>query len=373
MSSFNVPSIYFTGTNSTIVGSLGSRKSILWPTKGMLVIIKQGVLLLDPKPGFVLLGLLHDLKTLFPVVSDHGLIFVIISFTKNKDVITEGKGTRVHLDRLQIHIRIGSISLITWTTIVVPGGQIFNFGWFCLKTLDLGPHTFTSSINPNISCTNSTILRQIQVLVEDRLVGLTCILRHFHKRWNTASLSNRGESYQEPTQCSSKIWAAFSTIYLLLSASKRKQTDNFYWIDCLLCCSLPWLDLNSNGGWPFLGIGILINKLILKWFQTCSSGISSNIIVLVFIMPWDSRFCSMSDTLFSNVYNDSKSKQASVSVIRCFSKRIKYQNIKETRTGQKHLAALCNDNNSLAYFYRKSLTYINTYKLGFRKSNISHI
>merc|ERR1712035_79158 len=182
MSSFNIPSIYFSGTNSTIVWTLGSRKSILWPTQRMLVIIKQGVLLLNSKPGFVLLGLLHDLKTLFPVVGNHGLVLVIISFTKHKDVITEGEWTRVHLDRLQIHIRIGTISLVTRTAIVVPGGQIFNLGWFCLKTLDLGPHTLTSSIDPNISCTNGTILRQIQVLVENRLVGLTCILRHFHKR-----------------------------------------------------------------------------------------------------------------------------------------------------------------------------------------------
>merc|ERR1712058_177563 len=119
MSSLYISSINFSSTNSTIVWSLGSRKSILWPSKGMLVIIKQGVLLLDPKPRFVLLGLLHDLKTLFSVVSNHGLIFVIISFTKHKDVITEGKGTWIHLDRLQIHIRIGAISLVTRTAIVV--------------------------------------------------------------------------------------------------------------------------------------------------------------------------------------------------------------------------------------------------------------
>merc|ERR1712058_128828 len=60
MSSLNISTINRSGTNSAIVGSLGSRKTILWPTKGMLVIIKQGILLLDPKPGFVLIGLLHD-------------------------------------------------------------------------------------------------------------------------------------------------------------------------------------------------------------------------------------------------------------------------------------------------------------------------
>ena len=98
MGCLNVPPIDLSGSDSTIVGSLRSRKAILWPTEWMLVIIEQSVLLLNSKPGLLILPLLHELETIPPLVGLHWLIFEVVCFAQDEDVVPLGKGAGILLN-----------------------------------------------------------------------------------------------------------------------------------------------------------------------------------------------------------------------------------------------------------------------------------
>merc|ERR1712156_769617 len=64
----NVSSIDIAGANCAIVRALRSREAVLGPAEGMAVLVEKCVLLLNSKPGVVVLGLLHHLGALLPLV-----------------------------------------------------------------------------------------------------------------------------------------------------------------------------------------------------------------------------------------------------------------------------------------------------------------
>ena len=49
------------GTDSAVVGSLGSGETVLGPAQGPAVEVQEGVFLLDTEPGLLSLGQLHGL------------------------------------------------------------------------------------------------------------------------------------------------------------------------------------------------------------------------------------------------------------------------------------------------------------------------
>ena len=67
---------------------LGARKTILGPTKWMGVLVEQSVLLLNPEPGVLVLGLLHDLLARLPVVRVGWLLVVFVGFAHHQNVVT---------------------------------------------------------------------------------------------------------------------------------------------------------------------------------------------------------------------------------------------------------------------------------------------
>lgn len=79
---------YLVGPDSAVVGSLGSRESTLGPSKGMTVLVKDGVLLLDSEPGNLGLGLLHDLVTLLPLVGVGGGLVVLEGLAEDELVVS---------------------------------------------------------------------------------------------------------------------------------------------------------------------------------------------------------------------------------------------------------------------------------------------
>ena len=106
MGCLNIPPVDLSGSNSTIVGSLRSREAILWPTEWMLVIIEQSILLLDSKPGLLILRLLHQLETDLPVVCLHWLVFIVVGVAQDEDVVPLGKWTGINLDWLKVDIAV---------------------------------------------------------------------------------------------------------------------------------------------------------------------------------------------------------------------------------------------------------------------------
>ena len=116
----------------------------------MLVTVKESVLLLDTEPRLLVLSLLHDLETLLPLVGLHGLLEVVEGFTEDQEVVSSGEWTGIHLDRLEVDIRVGSISLIAGAPVIIPLGQILHLAWLRLQHLHLGPHGLPGPVNPHI-------------------------------------------------------------------------------------------------------------------------------------------------------------------------------------------------------------------------------
>merc|ERR550525_1919784 len=83
----NVPAVDIAGTDSAVVGALGSRETILGPSEGVTILVKKGVLLLNSKPWVVVLGLLHHLCTLLPLVRLGLLLVVLVRLAHHHDVL----------------------------------------------------------------------------------------------------------------------------------------------------------------------------------------------------------------------------------------------------------------------------------------------
>ena len=109
--SLNVSPVDISGPDSAVVRTLGPRVAILRPAEWLLVIIEQGVLLLNSKPGLLILRLLHDLKTLLPLVCLHGLAFVVVGIAQDEEVVTLGEWAGVHLDWVNVDIAVFASSL----------------------------------------------------------------------------------------------------------------------------------------------------------------------------------------------------------------------------------------------------------------------
>ena len=111
MSSLNVSPVDISGPDTAVVRSLGTRVAILGPTERLLVIVEQGVLLLNSKPGLLILCLLHNLKTLLPLVGLHWLVLVVIGITQDEEVVSLVERAGVHLDWMNVDITIFASSL----------------------------------------------------------------------------------------------------------------------------------------------------------------------------------------------------------------------------------------------------------------------
>ena len=61
--------------DTTVVGSLGSRESALWPSEWEASVVYKGVLLFQSEPGLVLFHLLHNLQCTKLFIYDHKVCF----------------------------------------------------------------------------------------------------------------------------------------------------------------------------------------------------------------------------------------------------------------------------------------------------------
>ena len=170
MSGLDVSPVHSVGSNSTVVGSLGSGITILGPAEGALLQVEERVLLLDTKPGLGAGSLLHHLGALLPLVGGGGLVLVVVGLAHHQDVVTLGEGAGVHLDGLQVGVRVLSVGLVAGAAIIVPHREILHLGWFGVQTLDLGSETFSCSIDPDVGGADSVTLGEAEILLQDSLI-----------------------------------------------------------------------------------------------------------------------------------------------------------------------------------------------------------
>merc|ERR1711963_412620 len=120
----DVSSVNISSTDSTVVWPLGSWETILGPTKGVAVLAQQGVLLFNAKPGMLVLCFLHNLIASFPVVGLSRLLVVLVRLAHHHDVAAAPERILVHLDRVQVRVRVAALSLIARAPVIIPNREV---------------------------------------------------------------------------------------------------------------------------------------------------------------------------------------------------------------------------------------------------------
>ena len=135
----NITAVDFVGSDTTVVGTLGSREPILRPTQGMAISIKQSVLLLHPKPGRLILGLLHDLAAQLAVVGGGGSLVVLVGLAHHHDVVSTSEGIRVDLAGVEVGVGVAALRLVGGAPVIVPDGQVLHAPRLLVQGLGLVP------------------------------------------------------------------------------------------------------------------------------------------------------------------------------------------------------------------------------------------
>ena len=77
----------------------------------MLVGVKQGVLLLDPKPWMMINRLVHNFLGSFPMVGLGWSVVILECLTHHHDVVSASEWIRIDLDWMKVSVRVASLSL----------------------------------------------------------------------------------------------------------------------------------------------------------------------------------------------------------------------------------------------------------------------
>ena len=122
----DIATVDFIGTDTAVVGSLGSRESVLGPSEWMQIVVQQCVLLFDTEPGILVTGCLHGFEASCTVVCFGRLLIVLVRIAEDQSVVAQIERIAVDGHRMQENVRVAAFCLVSRTSIVVPYGQFCN-------------------------------------------------------------------------------------------------------------------------------------------------------------------------------------------------------------------------------------------------------
>lgn len=108
------------GSNTTVVGTLGGGVSTLGPLEGPSIRVEERVLLLESKPGDVSLDCLHHLVGVMSVVGRVGGTVVVVGLTKDEDVVSLSEGVLEDGDRSKVDVGVVAGGLAGGRSVEVP-------------------------------------------------------------------------------------------------------------------------------------------------------------------------------------------------------------------------------------------------------------
>ena len=182
----NISAIDFVGPDTTVVGTLGSREAVLRPAQGMAISVQQGILLLHPKPRFLLLGFLHHLPAQLAVVGPRGSLVVLVGLAHHHDVLSTSDGIRVDLAGVEVSVGVTALRLVGGAPVIVPDGKVGHRFWGLVQGLSLGPQPLPGTIHPDIESLNSDKTLSVE------LSSLESIISHL-PRWFSSKYLLRAE------------------------------------------------------------------------------------------------------------------------------------------------------------------------------------
>lgn len=114
------------GTNTAVVGALGSGETVRGPAEGTVAEVEEGVLLLETEPGLVFGVSLHQLGALMAVVELVGGAVGVPALGQDEDVGGATEGVGEDGNGLQVNVRVVAGRLACGRAVEVPGGKIVN-------------------------------------------------------------------------------------------------------------------------------------------------------------------------------------------------------------------------------------------------------
>lgn len=123
------------GTNTAVVGALGSREAVSGPAEGAVAEVEQSVLLLETEPRLVSGVSLHQLGALMSVVVLVGGAIGVPALGKNENVGRSAEWVGEDGNGLQVDIRVVAGSLVGGGTVKVPHRKVLGGVLLLLESL----------------------------------------------------------------------------------------------------------------------------------------------------------------------------------------------------------------------------------------------
>lgn len=177
-------------TNWTIVRTLSSWISVVWPSKRLFREFRwcrnKCIFLFNTIPGifFCDVWVVPDFfrKVSKVCVCRHqlltGIIFPVPSFTHNQDIVSTSEWVPVEGYRLKNNFTLISHSLVRAATIVVPLRDIsYRFNW-SIKCSGFRSECDTRAVDPNVFCNNFTKLIDVKKVLSVLIVQIVFVWNH---------------------------------------------------------------------------------------------------------------------------------------------------------------------------------------------------
>lgn len=124
----DVTAVDLAGTNTTVVGTLGTGETTTGPAVGPAISAEKSVLLLEAEPELLLGVGLHQTGGVVTEVELVGAAIGIPGLAENKDVVTLAEGIGEDRDGADVDIGVVSGGLAGGGTVEVPFGELVNGG-----------------------------------------------------------------------------------------------------------------------------------------------------------------------------------------------------------------------------------------------------
>jgi len=125
--SFNeITSEHASGTDTTVVWTLRSWETALWPAVWCAVVVEKGVFLFNAEPWLFALDLLHELVAVVSVVGLVGGSIRVEGLAQNENVVSKTERIPEDGSRAKEDVRVVASSLVGRGTVKVPFRQVVN-------------------------------------------------------------------------------------------------------------------------------------------------------------------------------------------------------------------------------------------------------
>jgi hypothetical protein len=166
----DITAVDLAGTDTTVVGTLGTGETTTGPAVRPSISTEESVLLLQTEPEALVGVGLHQTVGFVAVVVLVGASIGIPGLAEDEDVVTLAEGVGVESNGAKVDIGVVTGGLVGGGTIEVPLGELIDTRDGLEQSLCLGASA-TVGINPNVFSLDATTLVEIHVLHEIPRVG----------------------------------------------------------------------------------------------------------------------------------------------------------------------------------------------------------